>query len=244
VFDGHGGWEVAELASQRLIPGIMQELGADLTSLIVGKTTSGNVYNPISDNPKIVKAFHDFDNYYINTVAKTAFAAGSFKVASVGSCVCVGMVSRPHGLSGLGHLVVANLGDCRAVLASGDNTWIAKQITNDHNCRLKVEQEALQKAHPEETIGIRGDLIIIQSPTSCYLKGCMQLTRALGDLDFKYREFNPPRGSPRHLSNPYNPPYVLNTPDIFSRELEVKDKYVFVFLHTNNNCMIIIIIYI
>lgn len=286
VFDGHGGWQVAQMASQRLVPEIMRQLaledkdtngttdagGKESITSLASDTSAGAAMKPAppapakagwgylfggnkassgtrpiengttgSDNNsdgaavtpsagkadedevmRVVRAFHATDQYYVDSVARPAFAAGFGEVASVGSCVCVALMARSER-----RLVVANLGDCRAVLGSSgatagaDNTavWTARQITRDHNCRLPEEQEALLRAHPTESIGDGGNLVVCKSPHACYVKGRLQLTRALGDLYLKSAEFNAKEGahrsSGRHIPPPYSPPYVLNTPDVF-----------------------------
>ena len=123
------------------------------------------------------------------------------------------------------HLIVSNLGDCRAVLGHEDGNQIKSlAITHDHNCRLPLEKFLLQQAHPNEK-----DIVICKSPHACYVKGRLQLTRALGDVYLKYPEFNQPvlphRSSGRFIPPPFTPPYVGSTPDVFHIDLSSKDKF-------------------
>jgi len=157
---------------------------------------------------RIIESFHQFDNYYIENIARNAYQAGYGGVASVGSCVCIAMLNRERK-----QLVISNLGDCRAIVGTTstvdttntvtntDTTavttidtdshshshWNAIQVTHDHNARMPTEQAALCTAHPQETLD---QLVRCKSSTACYVKGRLQLTRALGDLYLKSSEFN------------------------------------------------------
>jgi pyruvate dehydrogenase phosphatase len=90
------------------------------------------------------------------------------------------------------HLITANCGDCRAVLGISNNTngskkdhFRALRLTNDHNAREAREQEKLKLEHPNEA-----DIVKCHNSHACYVKGRLQLTRALGDVYLKYKEFN------------------------------------------------------
>jgi pyruvate dehydrogenase phosphatase len=111
---------------------------------------------------------------------------GHGEVAKVGSCVLVALKNADR-------LVIANCGDCRAILGSEDNSgtkdktkrFLATRITSDHNARVPLERMLLEKNHPNEA-----NIVVCKSPTACYVKGRLQLTRSLGDLYLKYKEFN------------------------------------------------------
>lgn len=59
-----------------------------------------------------------------------------------------------------------------------------KQLSSDHNAKFPGEQMSLRKMHPNEP-----DIVICKNPTSCYVKGRLQPTRAFGDFHLKYSEF-------------------------------------------------------
>ena len=84
--------------------------------------------------------------------------------------------------------IIANAGDCRAVLGTksdkGDK-YFTTRITMDHNCREPLEAYKLRKAHPNES-----NIIVCKNSHACYVKGRLQLTRALGDVYLKSPEFN------------------------------------------------------
>ena len=174
-------------------------------------------------------------------------------VNHVGSCVLLAVREENS-------IVVANAGDCRAVLGRVDASvgeeeiievggkgvmfpffngfpsnstpfsypanviFNAIQITNDHNSKMAVEKERLAREHPNEE-----NIVVCKRPDSCYVKGRLQPTRAIGDLYLKFDEFNalPPdehhlktRG--RHIPAPYTPPYVMTRPEVHSLTLQPK----------------------
>lgn len=112
----------------------------------------------------------------------------------MGSCALVAVIQDNN-------LVVANAGDCLAVLGQeypqGTSTAkaspiLAHQINREHNARNSLERLLLTKAHPDEP-----DIVKCKHAHACYVKGRLQLTRAFGDLYLKSHEFNAPAGGPR-----------------------------------------------
>lgn len=169
VFDGHGGWQVSEKASK------------DIMKTLFGKLSRVENVNDVLIDKCIIEAFDDTEKDIIRTI-RPSFQMGFGEVAKVGSCVLIALKKDSK-------LIIANCGDCRAVLGSERNgTFYAAQINRDHNCRVPFEQHFLQNAHPGEP-----DLVRCKSSHACYVKGRLQLTRSLGDAYLKYREFN---GSP------------------------------------------------
>ena len=71
--------------------------------------------------------------------------------------------------------------------------------------------------------------MVCKNPHACYVKGRLQLTRALGDAYLKYPEFNAPAGSHRsrgrRIPDPFTPPYVKSTPDIVHINIGKDDKF-------------------
>lgn len=174
VFDGHGGWQVAEFTKNTIVPTTLKNLN----------NTDPNL--PYAMEQSMIRSYLDVEEAYIQHV-KSAYSLGFGAVASVGCCATLAV---RHGQQ----LFVANSGDCRAVIGSHDenNKFFARQITRDHNARTTIEQYELKKAHPNEE-----DIVRCKSETACYVKGYLQLTRAIGDLYLKYAEFNAPADSHR-----------------------------------------------
>jgi len=170
----------------------------------------------------IFKSFKIVEQEYLDKV-RESYALGFGEVAKVGCCALVAIQREKE-------LVVANLGDCRAVLGSANKdskdqtrAALATRLTSDHNARMPLELLQLQLEHPGED-----DVVVCKSPTACYVKGRLQLTRALGDAYLKYPEFNGlvkqhHRG--RHIPQPYTAPYVKSVPDVAHFSLSEQDRF-------------------
>lgn len=189
VFDGHGGWQVSDYASQLLL------------DKVLGNIANVSPKDEIALDEKIQEAFESMERDIVNRV-RPAFNLGFGEVAKVGSCVVMAMKRADR-------LVVANCGDCRAVLGTaipdasnaasspapnGNNKgqssetpvkYVSTRITRDHNIRVPLEQLRLEQDHPGEE-----NLYRCKNPHACYVKGRLQLTRSLGDVYLKSAEFN------------------------------------------------------
>ena len=139
-------------------------------------------------HPCISKCLYVHKMYYITDYT---YKSGYGEVAKVGCCALLLMRKDNQ-------LITANCGDCRAILATqspptttaskasaSTSTYTAKRLTNDHNAREPIEQQKLYTEHPGES-----DVVVCKSSHACYVKGRLQLTRALGDAYLKYAEFN------------------------------------------------------
>jgi pyruvate dehydrogenase phosphatase len=174
VFDGHGGWQIADKASKQLLPTIFQKLqGIDYRD------------EKLVDD-RVSEAFNDMEKMIIDSI-RPAFQMGFPEAAKVGSCVLIALKKADR-------LYIANCGDCRAILGSTepieyndvrDLRCFPTVINREHNCRVPLEQLNLQKNHPNEP-----NLIVCKNERACYVKGRLQLTRSLGDAYLKYEEFN------------------------------------------------------
>jgi len=73
------------------------------------------------------------------------------------------------------------------------------------------------------------DIVVCRSPTSCYVKGGLQPTRAFGDLRLKKKEFNFHDFSLEYgYRKPipiFTGPYISAEPDIQVHQLTPQDKY-------------------
>ncbi|CAN0383577.1 unnamed protein product, partial [Ascophyllum nodosum] len=161
VYDGHGGWQAAELARKRLNIVAQTELKNSLA------------VDPDQVQGALTQAFLRVEREYLYQV-KTAFELGFGAVARTGACAIMALVRDDK-------LYVANAGDCRAVLgrrrrrtwggggggAEGVSEAIA--LSNDHNARELTEQAKLRKLHPHE-----GDVFTCKRSSACYVKGRLQ----------------------------------------------------------------------
>lgn len=187
VFDGHGGWQVSEVASKVLLNLLLQSLEEHK------ECTAKDTYNEMKIDQVITEVFHEMERLIIDSI-RPAFQLGFGDVAKVGSCVLVALKKDDR-------LIISNCGDCRAILGSSDpsnnnhlqDNYYATRINRDHNCRVPYEQLQLQLKHPKED-----NLVVCKNAHACYVKGRLQLTRSLGDAYLKYAEFN---GSPDKTKN-------------------------------------------
>lgn len=169
VFDGHGGWQVADLCSKKLHIYIDEELAKQ------PKNEEG-VRTAISIGfDKMEEEWVDF--------ARTSFNLGYPKAAYVGACALVSVVIDNK-------LYVASSGDCKAVMISElDGKLVQKHISKTFSANKKYEQERLRadfpERHPDEIVMCkRGD------NKACYVMGCLMPSRSFGDLRLKHNEFN------------------------------------------------------
>jgi pyruvate dehydrogenase phosphatase len=182
-------------------------------------TSDGDAVAPEELAKALSAAYLRLDSEFADHV-QPAFKLGFESVARVGSCVLTVAITDTH-------LVVANAGDCRAVLGHADGSQplpiSAKALSRDHNAREKLEQKALALAHPGEQ-----DIVLCKSKTACYVKGRLQPTRSLGDLYLKQAEFNGipgDRSRGRYIPSPYSPPYILAEPEILVHERSERDRF-------------------
>ena len=208
VFDGHGGWQVSNFVVSNVVDVVTRHLG-----LLEGKMDEQSVSCALRGS------YAELEGRYKEGV-RQSYAYGFGAVAKVGCCalVCVRVGDR---------LSFANAGDCRAVVGSatadGGDDFRAVRITRDHNAREPMEVLRLMSEHPGES---QSSLIRCKNPHACYVKGRLQLTRALGDAYLKYPDYNAPPGQHRdrgrHIPAPYTPPYVGAVPQIHHLTLQTK----------------------
>lgn len=172
------------------------------------------------DWPKVLSKTFDQLETELRSSVISSYRLGFGKVAAVGSCAIVALVFDHQ-------FIVANAGDCQAVLVSKTSSGVkGENICTIHSSNLRSEQERLAKEHPGED-----DIVRCKSPTACYVKGRLMPTRAFGDFHLKYEEFNNPEGySSLHGFNKsriekFTGPYVSHEPDIQVRNIRSGDKF-------------------
>ena len=97
VFDGHGGWQAAEHARRVLLERLGEELSGGAAPSEAAATASA-----------LVRAFAHTERTFIDAI-RPAYALGFGEVAHVGACALAAVLTQSTA-------VVANAGDCRAVL--------------------------------------------------------------------------------------------------------------------------------
>eukprot|EP01035_Chromulina_nebulosa_P026124 gene26124-34158_t len=153
VFDGHGGWQISEYASKFLLNSALSKLNA------VSET------NRITVDEIINNSFQCIEDEIIKMI-RSSFQLGFKEAAKVGSCVLLAFQKADR-------LVIANCGDCRAVLgtqigpsSSTKSVFSSTRITRDHNAREPAELLLLQQNHPNEP-----NIVVCKNPHACYVKG-------------------------------------------------------------------------
>ena len=140
VFDGHGGAKAMLFLKKHFLSAfeaIAEEIFEDSRSSL--------------DTVDVIKratslAFAEADVAF-ETEALECVLKGQWGAAQVGACVLMACTTDSN-------IVVANAGDCRALLAVRDETSNKLrpcQISNDHNAREKVEKIKLRNTHPDES---------------------------------------------------------------------------------------------
>jgi pyruvate dehydrogenase phosphatase len=220
VFDGHGGWQVSEFVSENIVEVVTRHLNS-LTEHDKSATNTAAVYADESAIGRALRSsFAELEGRYVKGV-RQSFAYGFGQVARVGCCALVALRVDDK-------LSIANAGDCRAVMGcssedDSDEGLVGIRITRDHNAREPLEVLRLKAEHPGES---ESSLVRCKNPHACYVKGRLQLTRALGDAYLKYEEFNAPPGQHRdrgrHIKPPNTPPYVGAVPQLHHLQLQPK----------------------
>jgi pyruvate dehydrogenase phosphatase len=112
VMDGHGGWQASEYARRSLLETVAAELeaagGADAAAAATATTTKGAGASSGAMAEALSRAFVSVDRSFLSLILP-AYNVGFGDLSSVGCCALAAAV-LPDAI------VVANAGDCRAVL--------------------------------------------------------------------------------------------------------------------------------
>ncbi|PNP59593.1 hypothetical protein THARTR1_00766 [Trichoderma harzianum] len=171
VFDGHAGWQTADLLTKQLVPFVRHSLSQ------VIPTASKTVPDEAIQHA-IQKAFVKLDDSIIKTAADTSQSQEPLQdklkklaVAYAGSCALLSVydpVTR--------NLHVACTGDSRAVLGQKSNDkWEAIPLSVDQTGDNKEEVARLSKEHPGEDNIVKGGRVL-----------GMMVSRAFGDARWKW----------------------------------------------------------
>ena len=206
VLDGHGGPQAAEYMTKQL-PALFQSHIESGQSISRSMTTS----------------FLEADSMWFNKV-KPVYDLGFTNPIKVGACAVAIAMDESS-------IVVASVGDCKAVLARKNGNVLDLNI--QRNANLEEEQDRLRKLHPNEDDVVkckRSWEEKIQTGTfwskkeeiktfysGCYVKGRLQPTKSFGDFHLKHQHvhFDPERNRPfLDPSTPKSFPYIDADPDI------------------------------
>ncbi|KAJ4301965.1 hypothetical protein N0V88_002093 [Collariella sp. IMI 366227] len=216
VFDGHVGWQTADLLEKQLLPFVRFQLEQVKTWL---KGDDQSVMDVVHDAVK--KAFINLDDNILqageNVSQSTEPLQDKIKKllpAFAGSCALLTLYDPQTNL-----LHVACTGDSRAVLGEQrpDGTWKAIPLSIDQTGRNPDEAARLKEEHPGED-GIIKDGRVLG----------LGVSRAFGDSRWKWptdlqEELRKRFYGPSHLATRYpisTPPYLTAKPDVISFKID------------------------
>lgn len=221
IFDGHGGYQVSSYLAKEV------------------KEMFQDVYLPKdglkSAEKSILHAYKEAERLLWSWVEPIA-AIGFSGVVKVGSCGISAVVLKDKDNKAT-NVVVANVGDCRCILARGKKSVPLSTI---HNANEPSERENLRKKFVNDQDIVQcqsgwqnkksGKQLQGRNPSgdpnewvpcefSCYIKGCLQPSRTFGDFYMKYPQVS--------YDRELNTPFFANTPDkssfpFVSAEPEIK----------------------
>ncbi|ESQ40605.1 hypothetical protein EUTSA_v10013750mg [Eutrema salsugineum] len=200
VYDGHGGPEASRFISEHLFPHLMR-LSREKGSI---------------SEDTLRAAFFATEEGFLTLVRRTCGLKPL--IAAVGSCCLVGVIWQ-------GTLLIANVGDSRAVLGSMGNSRsnkiVAEQLTSDHNAALEEVRQELRSLHPDDSH------IVVLKNGVWRVKGIIQVSRSIGDAYLKRPEFSLDPSFPRfHIPERLQRPVLSAEPCVYTRVLQTRDKFV------------------
>ncbi|KAH7649694.1 pp2c phosphatase 2 C transmembrane domain near N-terminus [Cryptosporidium bovis] len=193
VIDGHGGWQVAEYVQKNFVSIFIDELNNTI-ELLKKNDTNGDISEldiKAAMLYSLRKTYEQLDENLRN-ILETPYNLGFSKLASVGACVTASIITDDA-------ILTANSGDCLSLYCSEDGMCVPM------NEQLSAMNPTEQKRLEEEHIHDKDNLIqckeIIQGKyllglyslpiyKSCYVKGILQPSRAIGDFRLKHMDFN------------------------------------------------------
>uniref|UniRef100_A0A1J3CJP4 protein-serine/threonine phosphatase n=1 Tax=Noccaea caerulescens TaxID=107243 RepID=A0A1J3CJP4_NOCCA len=205
VYDGHGGPEASRYISDHLFSHLMR---VSREKGVISEET-------------LRAAFSATEEAFLTLVRRTCDLKPL--IAAVGSCCLVGVIWK-------GTLLIANVGDSRAVLGSmgnnnnnnnRSNKIVAEQLTSDHNAALEEVRQELRSLHPDDS------QIVVLKHGVWRVKGIIQVSRSIGDAYLKRPEFSLDPSFPRfHIPERLQRPVLSAEPCVYTRVLQTSDKFV------------------
>lgn len=202
VYDGHGGWQVADHVSKYLHHYIDEAISKDKDV----KKAIESAYQRIEDE--------------LLLKCRSAYELGFPKAVTVGACALTAVVQKDK-------LFVANAGDCNAVLLrrNKEGNLETIELSKSFSANEYDEQVRLKKQFRGEK-----DIVRCKNSDACYVKGSLMPTRAIGDFHLKHKEFQNPYADPVKGFRPpfekFTGPYINHLPDIQEHTITDQDEYV------------------
>ncbi|KAH0396672.1 protein serine/threonine phosphatase 2C, partial [Aureobasidium melanogenum] len=214
VFDGHAGWQTADLLEKQLVPLVQQYLRQ--ATLAFGEKSG---YKEAIQHA-ITQAFVDLDSSIIATAQETSQSTLPFQEkiqrllpAFAGSCALLSLYDPVTS-----NLHTACTGDSRAVLGrrNSDGIWEAVPLSIDQTGSNTEEIARIHQEHPGEEDIVKNGRVL----------GLM-VSRAFGDGRWKWpvdlqsdmiEKFEAPPLRPGNKAQ--TPPYVTATPIVTSTTID------------------------
>jgi len=190
VFDGSGGWQVAHFLERELLPLVREKLRPDGGKMILSSTNHActtQQHDPELVGDALKSSYEELDAVLKGKIQQT-LQLGFDRFACIGSCACTVAVTDNH-------YVIANSGDCKAVLGKMDGKVVA--LSRVHNANVAAERERVRAKYPDDPDvvqchkgGSSEDGKQEEEEGDCYIKGVLQPTRAFGFFGLKTKEMN------------------------------------------------------
>lgn len=196
VMDGHGGVQVARFC-ERHLPGAVargraEDAGGALAAAFL------RMDELLWDARTLVELQELSDPRDRGKIGLGGWAAHPFVVGCTALVCCV----RPDAV------VVANAGDCRAVLSRAGK---ALELSEDHKPDLPRESARIQRAGGWVEAEQHGRSAVHR------VNGDLSLSRAIGDLEYKQNKLLPPGDQ-----------LIVATPDVMSVKRERSDEFLLI----------------
>ncbi|KAJ1611567.1 protein phosphatase 2C [Cryptosporidium canis] len=196
VIDGHGGWQVAEYVQNNFTRIFQKELNEYISSL--EKLRDAKSAPQTSETDIIAGLFYSLKRTYytldeeLKSKLEVAYNLGFSKVAAVGACITVSIVTEDA-------ILTANSGDCLSVYCNDSGVWLP--MNEQLSAMNPQEQKRLEEIHKHEKDNLIQckqilydkllmGLYTIPRYRGCYVKGILQPSRAIGDFRLKSMDFN------------------------------------------------------
>ncbi|KAK5999742.1 hypothetical protein QM012_005148 [Aureobasidium pullulans] len=222
VFDGHAGWQTADLLEKQLVPLVQQRLRQ---TTLTSEQQSG--YQESFQNA-ITKTFVELDDSIVKTAQETSLSSlplpdkmQKLMPAFSGSCALLALYDPVTS-----NLHVACTGDSRAVLGqkSADGTWKAIPLSIDQTGSNTDEIARINQEHPGEQDIVKDGRVL----------GIM-VSRAFGDGRWKWAQelqnsmiekYHAPALRPTFKVQ--TPPYITAEPVVTSTSIDPKTPSFFI----------------
>lgn len=223
VFDGHAGWQTADLLEKQLVPLVQQRLSQ---STLASEQQSG--YQE-SVQHAITKAFIDLDSSIVKTAQETSQSnlplpdkMQKLMPAFTGSCALLALYDPVTS-----NLHVACTGDSRAVLGqkSSDGTWKAVPLSIDQTGSNTDEIARLHREHPDEEDIVKDGRVL----------GLM-VSRAFGDGRWKWAQELQNDMIEKFYAPALRPTFKVQTPPYITAEPVVTST----IIHSNTPSFLIL----